>query len=166
MWNRWVTLFPPCCLPGINIYPCCWKAYCPLTLLPLVKWLCRNVNLLQEENTGRKRFTSYSTPVNLTQAMYAGGAMRGQDIYLIRVIIAVSIIIIICYVRIRLFSTGGRVHVHHHAYTCIYHMCPFPLGLQVIRDVSRRWRNGTYFDCSNTSPLAEKIITQYYHIIS
>lgn len=52
--NRWVTLFPPCCLHGISIHPCCWKAFYPLALFPLAKWLHWNVNLFQEPEHRRR----------------------------------------------------------------------------------------------------------------
>lgn len=84
--NRWVTLFPPCCLPGINIHPCCCKAYYPLALFILVKWLCWNVNLPQEENTGSEEFTCSGTLVRSFHLMLARAAMKSQDIYLMWVI--------------------------------------------------------------------------------
>lgn len=59
--NRWVTLFPPCCLPEISIHPCCWEAYYPPALFPFVRRLCRDINLPQEENTGSPATALWST---------------------------------------------------------------------------------------------------------
>lgn len=68
--NRWVTLFPPSCLPGISVYSRWFKAYYPSALSALAKWLSWNVNLPQEGNIDSEVFISCFTVVNLTWASW------------------------------------------------------------------------------------------------
>lgn len=59
----------------------------------------------KNQNTGDEGFTGYCSLVNFTDVMWDRGAMKGQDIYLMRAIITVSIII--CNVK----KTGYFPHV-------------------------------------------------------
>lgn len=116
MGNRWVTLFPPCCLPGICIHPRCWNAYYPLALFPLVKWACCEMLICCRKRTRAARGPPapalWSTRLPRLVQRRRGG---GQGIHLMHVIITVSVVI--CDAGNGLFSTCGRglmrvSHVH------------------------------------------------------